>query len=313
MVNSGCVKSPIFYMGNKFDLLPHLLPYFPDNINTFYDLFGGSGCVSGNVVANKIVYNELNVNVVKLYELFTKFTCDELLAYIHTCIMQFDLDFETVKDVKKSSLKYLEFRDAYNKSDKDCRMLYTLTFYSFCNLMRFNNNEEFNMPYGIRCFKKSNEMWIKSWYECIKGKNIVILNEDAFDILENTEFTKDDFVYLDPPYSGTMAIYNERRAHGGWSVNDDKRLFTLLERLNSAGIKWGMSNVFKNKGVTNQHLIDWCNKNNWNVQHIYFSYSALGKGNSNSDEVYICNYTSDADKNQNLEKHSLWADLLGES
>ena len=37
------IKSPIFYMGNKYRLLPQLLPLFPSNIDTFYDLFGGSG------------------------------------------------------------------------------------------------------------------------------------------------------------------------------------------------------------------------------------------------------------------------------
>lgn len=56
-------KSPIFYMGNKYKLLPQLLPLFPKNINRFYDLFGGSGCVSGNVEANKIIYNELDIHI----------------------------------------------------------------------------------------------------------------------------------------------------------------------------------------------------------------------------------------------------------
>ena len=55
------LKSPIFYMGNKYKLLPQLLPLFPKNINRFYDLFGGSGCVSGNVEANKIIYNEIYI------------------------------------------------------------------------------------------------------------------------------------------------------------------------------------------------------------------------------------------------------------
>ena len=65
---------------------------------------------------------------------------------------------------------------------------------------------------------------------------------------------------------------------------------TILEKLDKCGIKWGMSNVFKNKDSINQHLIDWCEKNNWNVYHLNKTYSALGKGNANSDEVYICNY-----------------------
>lgn len=37
------IKSPIFYMGNKYDLLHELIPRFPkkEEINTFIDLFGG--------------------------------------------------------------------------------------------------------------------------------------------------------------------------------------------------------------------------------------------------------------------------------
>ena len=52
-----------------------------------------------------------------------------------------------------------------------------------------------------------------------------------------------------------------------------------------------MSNVFKNKSVTNQHLIDWVNKNNYNVHHFNnFTYSSCGKGNAKTDEVLIMNY-----------------------
>ena len=64
------INSPIFYMGNKYKLLSQLIPIFPGKIDTFYDLFGGSGTLSLNVKANKTVYNELNYNVYKLFELF---------------------------------------------------------------------------------------------------------------------------------------------------------------------------------------------------------------------------------------------------
>ena len=68
-------------------------------------------------------------------------------------------------------------------------------------------------------------------------------------------------------------------------------LFSLCEQLNSKGKKFGMSNVFENKGIINQHLIDWCNKNNFKVYTFdKHTYMACGKGNSNSKEVYICNY-----------------------
>lgn len=79
---------------------------------------------------------------------------------------------------------------------------------------------------------------------------------------------------------------------GGWSEKDDLRLFEILEKLDKCGIKWGLSNVFKNKDYTNEHLIKWCEDHNWNVIHIDYSYYCLGRGNANSDEVYICNYNT---------------------
>ena len=49
-------------MGNKYKLLPQLQPLFPKNIDTLYDLFGGSGCISANINAKKIIYNEIKTS-----------------------------------------------------------------------------------------------------------------------------------------------------------------------------------------------------------------------------------------------------------
>ncbi|MCR4559278.1 MAG: DNA adenine methylase, partial [Bacteroidales bacterium] len=40
------VQSPLNYIGGKYKLLPQILPYFPQKINTFVDLFCG-GCNVG--------------------------------------------------------------------------------------------------------------------------------------------------------------------------------------------------------------------------------------------------------------------------
>lgn len=295
------IKSPIFYMGNKYRLLPQLIPLFPSNINTFYDLFGGSGCMSGNVESKHTVYNEINDNIVNLYKLFLKYTPEEIDTSIHTYIHTYNLNTEgtdvnqnnpDIKEIRDFyNNRYLEFRKAYNESsERDYLMLYTLTFYSFSNLIRFNGNNDFNMPYGNRCYCEKHYEQIKKWFNLVKNKDIKIKQENAFDILQDTMFDKDDFIYLDPPYSNTLAIYNEKRAFGGWTIEDDERLFVILEKLDKCGIKWGLSNVFKNKDYTNEHLIKWCEEKKWNVHHLNLSYVCLGKGNANSDEVYICNY-----------------------
>ena len=135
-------------MGNKYKLLEQLIPLFPTNINTFYDIFGGSGVVSGNINAKYIKYNEINNNIVELYKLFLKYTPEDIDYSIRQYIHSYNLNTEgtdvrqnnpNIKEVRDFYNKnYINFRDAYNKSYRDYLMLYTLTFYSFSNLIRFN-------------------------------------------------------------------------------------------------------------------------------------------------------------------------------
>ena len=81
------IKSPLNYTGNKYNLLSQILPLFPQKINTFYDLFGGSGTVAINVSANRIIYNEYN-----------KFIY-ELVKYIATC--NIDIELKEIDNIIK--------------------------------------------------------------------------------------------------------------------------------------------------------------------------------------------------------------------
>ena len=60
------LKAPMNYTGNKFKLLSQIIPLFPDNINTFVDLFCGSSTVSLNVKANKIICNDSNEPLIEV-------------------------------------------------------------------------------------------------------------------------------------------------------------------------------------------------------------------------------------------------------
>ena len=144
------------------------------------------------------------------------------------------------------------------------------------------------MPYGNRCYCFEHYKIMCDWYEKLKKKNITVSNKDAFDLLQNTSFNQTDFVYLDPPYLNTLATYNE---NDGWTLEKDYQLFDIIDELSRKGIKWGMSNVYRNKGTHNSHLKEWAEKNNYKVYHLNKKYVALGKGNAQSDEVYITNVT----------------------
>lgn len=288
--------SPIFYMGNKKKLVKKgLIELFPKEIDTMFDLFGGSATVSMNTDANKYVIADINGNLIDLYKLFKFNNSEDIIKHIEFRIRDFELprertrrcDFIGKEDVIEGYKKsYTNFRNHYN-TNKNVLDFYTLMFYSFSQQFRFNNKGDFNMPYGTDCFSDKNKEYIENGTEFF-NKNNVCIGVSDFRGLNIEELSHEDFVYLDPPYLNTTAVYNENE---GWTERDEDDLYSLCEKLNEKGIKFGLSNVFLNKNKQNEKLIDWCEKCNWNVYTFdKVSYSACGKGNSNAKEVFIRNY-----------------------
>lgn len=286
------LESPIFYMGNKYKLLKQLIPLFPKECNTFLDLFGGSGVVSMNYKGKyKTIYNEFNENIVNLVKMFQDNSFEDLDNYFNSKIEEYNIvctgkDFRNHLELQKG---YYDFREYYNKSiNKDVRDLYLLICYSMNHLIRFNKKNEFNVSCGStqRYIREKVMNMINNFDE------VEVMNKNCFDI-DFSQFKKGDFIYCDPPYLNTEAVYNEKRVFGGWNIDDDYKLFTILEELDKRDIKWGLSNVYVNRGKRNEHLIKWCLDNNWYVYHLNRNYNPFSRGNSNNDEVYICNYYDD--------------------
>lgn len=303
-------------MGNKYDLISDIFKRLPDDseIDTFYDLFGGSGVVSANMIGRckTIVYNEYNENIYRLYDMFVRCKDEygkDLIDYFHSRITEFNLVYDDVEkskinnnvDLRKGEKEYLKFRDFYNESStKDIRDVFLLSNFSFCNLIRFNGKGEFNVPYGNRKYlKNKHDAEIKTFVKHMKsGGDVITKNENAFDVLDTiiAMGNKKDFVYLDPPYSNTTAIYNEQRKNGdlnmaGWTIKDDVLLMQKCDELTNSGIKWMMSNVLFHKGKHNDHLEKWAKDKGYVISLINDKeYASLGKGNALTQEIVITNY-----------------------
>ena len=284
-------------MGNKKKLINKgLIDLFPKDINTFYDLFAGSAIVSMNVEANEYFVNDIDYHLYELYAMFKVFSDDVIIRHIEDRIDEYGLARERTKrneykdkeKIEQYKAAYMKLRTEYNKyQGANVLDFYTLMFYSFSQQFRFNSKGDFNMPCGNDCFSDKNREYISNGTKFFKRDNVKINNGD-FQKLCVEELNKDDFVYLDPPYFNTTATYNE---NNGWSEKDEATLYSLCERLNENDVKFGISNVFENKNIKNQKLIDWCDKNKWNVYTFdKFTYMACGKGNSNAKEVFITNY-----------------------
>lgn len=289
-------QSPILYMGNKYRLIRRgLVNLFPSNIKNFVDVFSGSAVVSMNTKAESYYLNDIDKIILQYYDLFKNHSAVEIIAHIKKQIVDYDLPTKAIKRgfidknvLERQKIAYHRFRDSYNQS-KNILDLYTLMFFAFSQQFRVNKDGDFNMPLGNNCFSSQNEQAIHKGIYFFKQPNIHLSNRDFEVFLNGLKLENSDFVYFDPPYSHSLATYNER--NNKWDKNDDLRLLAYCAKLNQRGIKFGISNIFTNNNAENALLKDFCKENALNVfSPSSFTYSACGKGNKSHKEVFICNY-----------------------
>lgn len=276
------IKSPLNYTGGKYKLLSQIVPLFPNDINTFVDLFAGGCNVCVNISSKRVIASDCDQSVIDIFKAFQNTPTNELIQYIEATIEKYGLNITDQE-------AYNRFRNDYNNGERNPLDLFILICYSFNHQIRFNRKGEFNMPFG-----KDRSQWNKNikknlieFKESIK--DIVFICKDFVD-LKIEKLKSDDFVYCDPPYLITCATYNEKNA---WTEKEEKELLALLDKLNEKGIKFALSNVMENKGQENTILKEWSQK--YTVHHLSNTYSncnyhAKDKDKNNTDEVLIVNY-----------------------
>ena len=270
------IKSPINYMGCKYPLLPQILPFFPKEIDTFLDVFGGSGTVSFNVKAENIIYNDYIPYIQDIFKTWKSMKADDIVDY---CRQYLNVNIED----------FVKLRDEYNKT-RDPNLLFILICYSYNGQFRFNSKHEYNSSFamGIRTL---NDNIIHNIIKCkpIIDK-ITYINKD-FREIDYNGLTQNSLVYLDPPYSISVGVYQDgKRGFNGWSKQDDLDLFDLCDTLNAQNIPFAMSNLFSGKELQNDELIRWSKK--YTVYHLNISYNQTNRTKSiqKDDEVLIVNY-----------------------
>lgn len=278
------IKSPLNYVGGKYKLLPQILPYFPDNINTFVDLFGGGFNVGINVEAKQIICNDLETVVIDLFKELKSLSSEEALKILKDTIEKYGLSKTNEEGFKK-------IREDYNKGNRSWNMFYAMLTHAFNYQIRFNKQGEYNMPFGRNrsSFNPNLEKNFIKFIDKLGEINVIFFNSD-FNKIKIDMLGENDFVYCDPPYLVTCASYNEQ---DGWNETKERELLELLDNLNARGIKFALSNVLENKGKTNEILKVWAEK--YNVHYLNYSYGncnyhAKDKSENSTVEVLITNY-----------------------
>lgn len=295
------IKSPLNYTGNKFRILPQIMKYFPKKTDVFVDLFCGGATVGFNVNANKIIMIDNNPRVINLLKFLAKEDIKKIIVQIENTIEKYGLSYSYKYTYKKyreegyaagnNGLKYYNYngfyklREDYNKlsnknSNKANILLYVLMVYAFNNDIRFNNKGEFNLPVGKTDFNKNNYTKLVEYNKRAGKINYEFICAD-FKSAKVKEILKSaSFVYCDPPYLITTAVYNE---NDGWNSKDEDMLLSLLKQLSDMKVPFALSNVLKTKLKTNTQLNDWIVSNNYEVHKINYHYKSSSYNKKNRD------------------------------
>jgi len=280
------IKSPINYSGSKYRLIRKgLIDLFPKDINVFVDLFCGVCNVGINVDANRIICNDYINYIPELFNCWQDKTIEEINLHIDNRIKEFNLSGDNCDT-------FLKFREYYNQN-KNIEDLFILLCYSFNYQMRFNNNHQYNSSFGKTASTMNDNIRnnINMFVERIKSKNIKF-NCGDFRELKTDKLSNEDFVYCDPPYLVSGAIYQDgKRGFKGWCQQDDIDLYNILDELNEKGVKFALSNMIESKGNINTYLKEWSEK--YNVINLEMNYGGSNyqrKSSGKDIEVLITNY-----------------------
>ncbi len=301
------IKSPLNYTGNKYRILPQITKFFPKHTEVFVDLFCGGATVGFNINADKVILIDNNPKVIHLLEFLAKKDISIIISKIERIIENYNLSYsykygyKTYRDngyvIGNNGLKkyneagFYKLRDDYNNlsnknTDKANVMLYTLMVYGFNNDIRFNNHGDFNLPAGKTDFNKNNYDKLIAYNQRAKDTKYEFVCSDFRTDKVEKILSNATFVYCDPPYLITDAVYNE---NDGWNSKDEEDLLNLLSKIENNKIPFALSNVLKTKIKTNTQLESWIQNNDYIIHKIKYHYrsSSYNKKNRDREEQEI--------------------------
>lgn len=294
-------RSPFFYVGDKFKLLSQLEENFPKDIDRFIEPFCGGGSVFLNTDANQYLLNDIDSYMIQLHEFLMSYAenQEEFWNELKKYILEYNLsatfldrnvpeqlrkEFKKTYFAKYNKEAYTKLRSDFNVTKDNMMQLYMLLIYGFNRMLRFNGKGDFNLPVGNVDFNKNVVNALNDYFDYVADKDIIFFNTDFEEFVKEIEPTKDDFVYLDPPYLITFSEYNKL-----WNEDSEMRLIRFLDELDDSGIRFAVSNVLWHRKRYNGTFNEWAQKYNIvQIESNYISYH--DNTEKNSIEVLVKNY-----------------------
>ena len=193
--------------------------------------------------------------------------------------------FDNIETAIKSAI-YMNYRHMYNdtniaKNDTalHCALFFFMRNYAYSGMFRYSSKGDFNVPYGGIAYNSKLMSKKLSYYRSIPllnhFTNTYIYNLDFESFLRATSPSKDDFIFLDPPYDSEFSTY----AQNNFTRTDHERLANYI--LNECKAKWMLIikntdfifNLYNKAGISirsfdKEYIVSFMNRNNKKATHL---------------------------------------------
>ena len=254
---------------------------------------------------NKTSFKQiLNPELSKHYDIFER----ELLRNVNAKLVRMkDLEekkgnlpekdiYDNFECALKGSL-YMFIRALYNKYDNS-EYFYFIREYCYSSMFRYNSNGEFNVPYGGISYNRKN---FQRKIDYIKSKelqshfvNTDIYNLDFEEFLDKIHLTKNDFIFLDPPYDTDFSSY----VNNTFDKQDQERLANYL--INKCPAKFMLvikntefiSDLYSDKGLyitsfDKTYMVSFKGRNNRDCEHLLITNYPIGEEVKKTSNVAV--------------------------
>lgn len=192
----------------------------------------------------------------------------------------------------KSSF-YMHFRYLYNNIEKFnisvpfATVIYLyIREYCYASMFRYNNQGEFNVPYGGISYNNKSLLTKINYYkskELLEHlKNTTLENLDFYDFMKLHVPGKDDFIFLDPPYDTEFSTYaknefgrQDQERLADYLINDNKANFMMIIKdtpfirsLYKNGTKLKNNSILSVSSFKKKYSVNIKTRNNQKVTHL---------------------------------------------
>ena len=223
---------PLFkWSGGKSKEIPVVDKYKPHSFNTYFEPFIGGGAVWLHLNHSNSVVADNFVELINFYQSI-KTHKEKIINFINNVVNTYNNEVINLESLpvavwrkrqfdKIANEFYYRYRDNdFNGDFENALKFYILRQLAFSGMLRFSKSGKFNVPFG--------------WYRKLK---VLKYDEDLYKLLDTTKFilgdwsdavekaNKEDFVFLDPPYTRKFQQYSPYGVFGNDEHNKLSRWF----------------------------------------------------------------------------------------